>query len=427
MRACINNQQIRHHNKCVILELLYRQKRANKSTLARLAQISIPAVSNILQELESEKRVVNIDDESQTRGHSSGTWLIAPEGDWTLCLNVTPTSIECQVANACLSPKGEFEYLQIDAPTPQALLSEIEKCWHRHRKLWPDRTINLALAIHGQVDPVTGVSQTMPQAPWTTPVEVKYLLEEKLGIRVMVDNDCVMLALAEKWQNNSQERDFCVINVDYGIGSSFVINEQIYRGSLYGSGQIGHTIVNPDGVVCDCGRYGCLETVASLSALKKQARVWLKSQPVSTQLDPEKLTTAQLIAAWQSGEPWITSWVDRSANAIGLSLYNFLNILNINQIWLYGRSCAFGEHWLNTIIRQTGFNPFDRDEGPSVKATQIGFGQLSRAQQVLGIGYLYVEAQLRQICSRQNTSGKSEGKQTNVRQYIAKQTGDHII
>ncbi|HAJ2549072.1 TPA: ROK family protein, partial [Escherichia coli] len=291
MRACINNQQIRHHNKCVILELLYRQKRANKSTLARLAQISIPAVSNILQELESEKRVVNIDDESQTRGHSSGTWLIAPEGDWTLCLNVTPTSIECQVANACLSPKGEFEYLQIDAPTPQALLSEIEKCWHRHRKLWPDRTINLALAIHGQVDPVTGVSQTMPQAPWATPIEVKYLLEEKLGIRVMVDNDCVMLALAEKWQNNSQVRDFCVINVDYGIGSSFVINEQIYRGSLYGSGQIGHTIVNPDGVVCDCGRYGCLETVASLSALKKQARVWLKSQPVNTQLNPEKLTT----------------------------------------------------------------------------------------------------------------------------------------
>lgn len=80
-----------------------------------------------------------------------------------------------------------------------------------------------------------------------------------------------------------------------------------------------------------------------------------------------------------------------------MSLYNFLNILNINQIWLYGRSCAFGEHWLNTIIRQTGFNPFDRDEGPSVKATQIGFGQLSRAQQVLGIDYLYVEAQLRQI------------------------------
>ncbi len=110
-----------------------------------------------------------------------------------------------------------------------------------------------------------------------------------------------------------------------------------------------------------------------------------------------KLTPAQLIAAWQSGEPWITSWVDRSANAIGLSLYNFLNILNINQIWLYGRSCAFGENWLNTIIRQTGFNPFDRDEGPSVKATQIGFGNLAAHNRCWGIGDLDAQAQLRQI------------------------------
>lgn len=93
----------------------------------------------------------------------------------------------------------------------------------------------------------------MPQAPWKTPVEIKYLLEERLGIQVRLDNDCVMLALAEKWQNPAANEDFCVINVDYGIGSSFVIHDNIWRGSLYGSGQIGHTIVNPDGIACDCG------------------------------------------------------------------------------------------------------------------------------------------------------------------------------
>lgn len=397
MKTCINNQQIRHHNKCVLLELLYRVKRANKSTLARLAQISIPAVSNILEELAREKRVVNVEEEKPSRGNSGGVWLIAPEGSWTLCLNITPTSIESQLANACLSPKGEFERVAIEAPNPQALLAEIGKCWHRHRKLWPNRTINLALAIHGQVDPVTGVSQTMPQAPWKTPIEVKYLLEEKLGVRVRVDNDCVMLALAEKWQNTARGRDFCVINVDYGIGSSFVINDQVYRGSLYGSGQIGHTIVDPDGVICDCGRYGCLETVASLSALKKQARIWLKSQPSSDGIDPEQLTTAHLIAGWQQGDQRIHTWVENAASAIGLSLYNFLNILNINQIWLYGRSCAFGEGWLSTIVQQTGFNPFDHGDGPQAMATQISVGQLTRSQQLLGIGYLYVEEMLEQF------------------------------
>lgn len=310
---------------------------------------------------------------------------------------VSPTSIECQLADARLLAVDDLQHIAINAPTPQSLLSAIANCWRQYHNRYPQQEINLALGVHGQVDPLTCVSQTMPQAQWKSPVEMKYLLEEQLGVQVRIDNDCVMLALAEKWQSHGTEQDFCVINVDYGIGSSFVINDQIYRGSLNGSGQIGHTIVNPDGVACDCGRYGCLETVASLSALKKQARIWLKSQPSATELDPQTLTSAQLIRAWERGDPLVKNWVDRSANAIGLSLYNFLNILNINQIWLYGRSCAFGESWLNTIIRQTGFNPFDRDEGPSVKATQIGFGRLTRARQILGIGYLYVESQLNNL------------------------------
>jgi predicted NBD/HSP70 family sugar kinase len=61
-----------------------------------------------------------------------------------------------------------------------------------------------------------------------------------------------------------------------------------------------------------------------------------------------------------NGDARIMAWVENAASAIGLSLYNFLNILNINQIWLYGRSCAFGERWLSTIVQQTGLNPFDQ-------------------------------------------------------------------
>lgn len=202
------------------------------------------------------------------RGLSGGSYQIPAGNALILCMNVTPNCIESQLVNSQILPLGEYQFTAVSAPHPQDLLTAIEQVYYQQRKLYPQRTIQLALAIHGQVDPVTGVSQNMPQAPWKEHIEMKYLLEEKLKTRVLLDNDCVMLALAEKWQNTDNQQDFCVINVDYGIGSSFVINQQIYRGSLYGSGQIGHTIVNPDGVACDCGRYGCLETVASLSALK---------------------------------------------------------------------------------------------------------------------------------------------------------------
>lgn len=393
----LNNQRVRQINRQTIMKLVWQHKRLSKSQFSQHTGLSIPAVSKILDELVADGKLSHSSENLSNRGINSGSYQIPPDGAFILCMNVTPTSIESQLCDAQLSPLGDFERIQVNATTPQSLLAAIENIWRNRRKSWPKKTINLALGIHGQVDPITGVSQTMPQAPWREPLEIKYLLEEKLGITVRVDNDCVMLALAEKWQNPANRQDFCVINVDYGIGSSFVINGQIYRGSLYGSGQIGHTIVNPDGMACDCGRYGCLETVASLTALKKQARIWLKSQPISPKLDPETITSTQLIAAWHDGNEQVRRWVENAANAIGLSLYNFLNILNINQILFYGRSCGFGESWLATIDRQIGFNPFDHGDALKINATQISFGQLTRPQQVMGIGYLYAEVALNEV------------------------------
>jgi predicted NBD/HSP70 family sugar kinase len=378
----LNNFQVRKHNKALFMSLMWRHKRLSKSRLAQLSGLTIPASSNILEELMNEGKLEHSPQSLSSRGKSSGSYQLPSTGAWTLCMCVTPTRIEYQLADAQLVGRGECGQMTFSLATPEALLRQIADLWRRVSQDWPKQRINLALAVHGQVDPVTGVSQHMPQAAWKAPVELKYLLEEQLKIDVRVDNDCVMLALAEKWLNPRQQSEFCVINVDYGIGSSFVINGEIFRGNLYGSGQIGHTVVDPRGQRCSCGRYGCLETLASLSALKHAAR---QRQPGA---EP---TNRQLLAAWQAGEPWILDWVSHAAAAIGMSLYNFLNTLNINQIWLYGRSCEFGAQWRDAIIRQIAFNPFDPQDTLKNKATNIHFGQLSRASQILGIGYLYVE------------------------------------
>ncbi|MBM0490209.1 ROK family protein [Aeromonas jandaei] len=389
----MNNQKVRHHNKQVLLALLYQLKEASKSTLARHCELSIPAVSKILDELVAEEAISHSEQNLSQRGINGGSYRIASGQGAILCLNISPTSLESILVDNLITPLDDYAGQKIAPQTPDELLRLTETCYYQHKRRHKGLAIRLAIAVHGQVNPASGVSQTMPQAPWHAPVELKYLLEERLGCEVMVDNDCIMLALAQKWQGEENVGDFCVINVDYGIGSAFIINGQIYRGALFGSGQIGHTIINPDGSACACGRYGCLETVASLSAIKKRARVFLKQQGADpAALAEGRVGTAQLLARYQQGDPMIRAMVDEGARAIGLSLYNFLNILNINRIWLYGRSCGFGEEWLQTIIHQTGANPFDCSD--AVNATHIRFGQLSRAQQVMGIGYLYVEREL---------------------------------
>lgn len=390
----LNNYRMRQLNKELIMSLVWRHKVLTKSHISRLTNLTIPAVTNILDELLEEKLICHSQQNLSSRGIGSGSYSLPNTLPMTLCLNVAPTKIESQLVDFQLNPVGELQIKTIEAKTPAELLNSIMKLFNGYKAKHVSNEIQLAIALHGQVDPEAGVSQNMPQAPWKEHVEVKYLLEEKLNCNVMIDNDCIMLALAEKWLGTNEKKDFCVINVDYGIGSSFIINGSVYRGSLYGSGQIGHTIVNPDGMACSCGRYGCLETVASLNAIKKNVRTWLKTHADVTPDVIEGFNTEQLITLWREREPTVYKLVEDGANAIGLSLYNFLNILNINQIWFYGRSCQFGQQWLDTIIHNVVINPFDPANSIKKNATQIEFGQLTRQQQLMGIAYLYVEESL---------------------------------
>lgn len=382
----VNNLRLRQFNKQVLMTLLYREKNASKSTLSKLSHLSIPAISKILDDLNREGLITHSDVNLHTRGLGGGSYQVATDNSAILCLNITPYRIESILVSPLILPLSGYQLTDIAVKTPEALLAQIESCFHRYKKAHPGLKIRLALAIHGQVNPTTGVSQRMPQAPWSGEIEIKYLLGAKLQTEILMDNDCIMLALAEKWQNADNRQDFCVINVDYGIGSSFVINRQIYRGSLFGSGQIGHTIVDPQGDRCSCGRYGCLETLASLSALKKKAR-----QLIPAEEKPRTPGTQELIDRYHQGDAAVRELVMEGARALGLSLYNFLNILNINHIYLYGRSCGFGDAWLKTVCERSGLNPFDRTDHVKTQATHIAPGRLSREQQIMGIGYLYVE------------------------------------
>ena len=355
-------------------------------------------------------------------------------------------------------------------------------------------SLKVAIAMHGQVDYINGVSILMPQAAFHEPVHVKYFLEQQLGVPVMLDNDCVMRTLAQKWYllreassvvlNQEQSAavaqgvsingaatadslinlssmasvampDFCVINLDYGIGSSFLINGEIYRGTLFGSGQIGHTIVEPQGKLCSCGRYGCLETIASTRAILAEVNaarqlvntaanlqhrthplhshhdsaaapaaqvpaapasaraVSLSAEPAAlaparamtlsqvtaggekqfatTKANLAPLTFAEVVKLYHEGDLLVCSVVNKAAQALGMTLYNFLNVININRIYLYGEACLFGDKFLQLVMQPVLSNPFDRQVQIKDIATLVKFGSLSMSEQIAGISFIFGE------------------------------------
>ncbi|EGQ8887072.1 ROK family protein, partial [Vibrio parahaemolyticus] len=381
-RKGLNNQQVRQYNCRIIMELLYKHKGMTKSQLAQSTQLSIPAVTKIIDFLIEQGKVENALPLQTKKGNFKGLYKVSCNHPATICMNVSPTRIQAIMVNNEITPRSDFVNYPISPSTPEELIENIISVIVACRQVNPMAAYRLSIAVHGQVDTHVGSSMRMPQAPWTEAIEIKYILEQRLNVDVLVDNDCVMMALAEKWMDGHGGEDFCVLNVDYGIGSSFLINNNIYRGKMFGSGQIGHIKVVDNGVICGCGREGCLETEASSKALCNNYRQQSSLNQHHANSSDNTLTFSDFLELHQHQDPLAIKVAERAAKIIGQSLYNFLITLNINKIILYGNTCALGQSWLDTITEQTLVNPFEDKNARRQDLTLVTFGQLSEEERV---------------------------------------------
>ncbi len=130
----------------------------------------------------------------------------------------------------------------------------------------------VGVGIPGPVDLNTGTVIEAVNLGWTN-VPVVKLLKDRLGLPVALENDANVAALGEAWRGagSGSESALCVV-VGTGVGGGIVLNGHLYRGAHGGAGEIGHLMVLRDGPLCNCGNHGCLETLASATAIIREAK-----------------------------------------------------------------------------------------------------------------------------------------------------------
>ncbi|WDC85311.1 ROK family transcriptional regulator [Caloramator sp. mosi_1] len=136
--------------------------------------------------------------------------------------------------------------------------------------------LGVGVGIIGEVDSTLGVSKNSFGIIEKN-ASIKEELETSLNMKVFVDNNVRTLALGEilssREINNNESLLF--IKYGYGIGSAIIINNKIYLGCNNKAGEIGHTIVYPNGLECRCGKRGCLETISSMWAVGKRLQKYI--------------------------------------------------------------------------------------------------------------------------------------------------------
>jgi len=217
----------------------------------------------------------------------------------------------------------------------------------------------IGIGAPGPVDVNTGILHNVPNLPWKDDYPLKEMLEKEMGLPVRADNDANCAALGEMWRGAGIGADNLIcVTIGTGIGGGVIANGRIVHGSGGAAGEIGHfSAITAGGARCNCGKTGCLETIASATGIIRQAKEVLNQpNPPATKLEEIYRASGAIAAkdvfdAAISGDPSALSIVENAAFYLGLALANASNILNPEKVVLGGGVSNAGEFFMKLVIK----------------------------------------------------------------------------
>lgn len=189
--------------------------------------------------------------------------------------------------------------------------------------------------------------------------------------KIVVDNDTNLAAIAEsKYGAGRGFKDMLYTALSTGLGSGFIINNNIFRGSYGGAGESGHMIIMPEqGISCGCGNTGCFMSYTSGSMIARHAKKAIAEGEKSVmadlaQGDLDKITAEHLNTAYQMGDKLAEKLLDQMGYYLGIYIYNMFIGLNFNCYVFGGGLVNFGDAIMDRI--RDSFNKFNHQKDQEV-------------------------------------------------------------
>jgi len=249
----------------------------------------------------------------------------------------------------------------------------------------------LGVGSPGVVDNLTGViKDRCPNIPGWEGTELGAYLKEHLNTDVYIDNDANAMALGElRFGAGRRFNSAICITVGSGIGGGIIIDRQLWRGSTFSAGEIGHIVIDFNGPQCRCGNWGCLEVFCSSSALIERAKNKFKnglSEILNDVLDgsEENLNVKKLFAAAKKGDEMALKAIEETATILGAGLSGVVNLFNPEALILGGGIVDGGAGFIEAVGAEVRRRAYPK----SVENLRILKAELGNDAGFIGAGLL---------------------------------------
>ncbi len=207
----------------------------------------------------------------------------------------------------------------------------------------------ISLAAAGAIYSQRGIITLSPNLPGWRDIPLGSIIKERLGIKTWLLNDANAAALGEhQFGAGRGVGNLIYLTIGTGIGGAIIIDGKLYTGACGSAGEIGHMTIEVNGPRCDCGNFGCLETLASGRAIAREAknRISAGGKSALTEAVAGKIEdiTAEVVATVaQQGDALANAVIKDVANYLGVGMVNLVNIFNPEVIIVGGGVASVGD------------------------------------------------------------------------------------
>lgn len=210
----------------------------------------------------------------------------------------------------------------------------------------------VGVGVPGRVDPEAGVVSLAVNLGWHW-LPLRDQLEQILGVPCTIEND-VRAAAAGILERRvlGDVANFIYLGVGTGISAGVVLDGAVHRGTRGLAGEVGHIVIDPQGVRCPCGLRGCLETIAAGPGIARAASEALASGRRSSLSGIETITAAEVYEAAAAGDGLACEVIDRAGRTLARAIHNLVMTYDVERIVIGGGVARAGQGFVDPIVAE---------------------------------------------------------------------------
>jgi len=365
-------------HKKLILRAIYFEGALSNSELSKRIKLSTPKINSLLVELIEDGLVVDLGRGDSSGGRRPNIYGLVENGFYVVGVTINIKRTIISIFNSNNKEVSGPHYFPIKMQSDINIFNQVNEKLEevvKESKIPYNKILVAGIEIPGLINREKGINKTyFPH--------VSNLFEELkkiFGIPVYFDHDAKVRTFAEQHFGLAiNKENVLMLHADWGLGLGIITDKKLYFGKSGYSGEFGHLPIVDNGVLCSCGKHGCLETIVSANAIVRMAREGIGNgksslirELVNNNLNEIEITT--VIQAANSGDQFAISIFTEAGHWLGRGIAYLLQIFNPELIIIGGR-VADASQYIIAPIQQAihTYSNIDISNNTEIKFSELG-------------------------------------------------------